>query len=91
MSEKEFVIPGMSITREDVEYCALQNRYKLSDEKAHEIAMSLTDAQMTSIAEMFAQSFFDGTEMFPIIMKDVVEILVETDIIKVNNETSTDL
>lgn len=92
MSETEFVIPGMVITREDVESVLCKVGFPESvSEKAHDIAMSLTDAQMELVADMFAQEFFDGyVGMFQEFLEEVVNTLILTDEIKVNDEPTID-
>ena len=71
-------IPGMYISREDMELIFYQWHLKLDDDEAHEKSLKLTDEQMKDIAYAFSEEFFDRREgLFRYILVDAVKYLQE--------------
>jgi hypothetical protein len=72
----DFVIPGMSLTREDIFMLVYRDRY--SPEEAEAKANALTDNQMFHIIEQFADYFFlDNEGLFRKILHDAVQEVEE--------------
>ena len=73
-------IPGMYISREDMELIFYQWHLKLDDDEAHEKSLKLTDGQMEDIAYAFSEEFFDRRDgLFRYILIDAVKYLKEND------------
>ena len=81
---EEFKIPGMVLTRDDVASVLIKH---YGTDKAMIIAKNLSDDQMMSIADVFSQSLFDGTDIFITTLRDVVDGFIGCDIIEVDDET----
>jgi hypothetical protein len=75
-------IPGMFISREDMDLIFYRCHLKLSDEEAAKKSRELTDEQMDDIAYAFSEEFFDRREgLFRYILIDAVNYLRENDTI----------
>jgi hypothetical protein len=84
MTKEEFEIPGMFITRRDIDLIVYRNH--MTEEQAFEKALGLTDTQMNEIAETFAQTIFDGTDIFPKTLIDVVKCLEDAGVLRAVGE-----
>lgn len=75
-------IPGMFISREDMELIYCRHHLKLDDDEAHKKSVELTDEQMDDIAYAFSEEFFDRRDgLFRSILIDAVNYLKENDTI----------
>jgi|WetSurMetagenome_2_1015567.scaffolds.fasta_scaffold17521_16 hypothetical protein len=73
-------IPGMFISREDMELIYYRSHLKLDDEEAAKKSRELTDEQMDDIAYAFSEEFFDRRDgLFRYILIDAVNFLKEND------------
>lgn len=69
-----FLIPGMSLDRSDIEILIYQKKRGLSEKEASAKANALTDNQMQHIADQFSDYFFyDNEDLFRKILNDAVE------------------
>lgn len=74
------IIPGMFISREDMELIYYRGHLKLSDEESYNKSRELTDEQLDDIAYAFSEEFFDRRDgLFRYILIDAVKYLKEND------------